>query len=66
MVGWHDQLNGHRFGWIPGVGNGEGGLACCSSWARKELDMSLNKLQELVMVREAWRAALCGVAKSND
>ena len=30
------------------------------------MDMSLNKLQELVMVRKAWRAALCGVAKSND
>ena len=36
MVGWHHQLNGHRFGWTLGVGNGQGGLACCGSWGRKE------------------------------
>ena len=29
MVGWHYRLNGHRFGWTPGVGDGQGGLACC-------------------------------------
>ena len=40
MVGWHHQLNGHRFGWTPAVGDGQGGLACCSSWGRKELDMT--------------------------
>ena len=28
MVGWHHQLNGHGFGWTPGVGDGQGGLAC--------------------------------------
>ena len=38
MVGWDLQLNGHEFGWTPGVGDGQGGLACCSSWACKELD----------------------------
>ena len=38
MVGWHHRLNGHRFGWTPGVGDGQGGLACCSPWGRKELD----------------------------
>ena len=38
MVGWHHQLNGHEFGWTPGVGDGQGGLACCGSWGRKELD----------------------------
>ena len=31
MVGWHHQLNGHGFGWTPGVGDGQGGLACCGS-----------------------------------
>ena len=40
MVGWHHQFNGHGFGWTPGVGDGEGGLACCGSWCRKELDMT--------------------------
>ena len=38
MVGWHHCLNGHEFGWTPGVGDGQGGLACCGSWGRKELD----------------------------
>ena len=37
-VGWHHWLNGHEFGWTPGVGDGQGGLACCSSWGRKESD----------------------------
>ena len=38
MVGWYHQLNGHVFGWTPGVSDGQGGLACCSSWCRKELE----------------------------
>ena len=38
MVGWHHQLDGHEFGWTPGVGDGQGGLVCCSPWGRKELD----------------------------
>ena len=40
MVGWHHQLNGHGFGWTPGVGDGQGGLACCGSWGCKESDMT--------------------------
>ena len=36
MVGWHHQLNGHGFGWTPGVGYRQGGLACCGSWGYKE------------------------------
>ena len=40
MVGWHHRLNGHGFGWTPGVGDGQGGLACYGSWGRKELDMT--------------------------
>ena len=38
MVGWHHQLNGHEFRWTPGIGDGQGGLVCCSSWGRKESD----------------------------
>ena len=38
MVGWHHQLNAHGFGWTLGVGYGQGGLACCSSWGFKESD----------------------------
>ena len=40
IVGWHHRLDGHGFGWNPRVGDGQGGLACCSSWGRKELDMT--------------------------
>ena len=38
MVGWHHQLNGHRFGWTPGVGDGQWVLACYDSWGHKESD----------------------------
>ena len=38
MVGWHHRLNGHGFGCTPGVSDGQGGLACCDSWGRKESD----------------------------
>ena len=40
IVGWHHRLNGHEFGLTPEVGDGQGGLACCGSWGRKELDMT--------------------------
>ena len=36
MVEWHHQLNGHEFKQAPGVGNGQGSLACCNPWSRKE------------------------------
>ena len=38
MVGWHHQLNGHESEWTPGVGDGQGGLACCSPCGGKESD----------------------------
>ena len=38
MVGWHHRLNGLLFGWTPGVGDGQGRLACCSSWGCKDSD----------------------------
>ena len=38
MVEWCYRHNGHGFGWTPGVGDGQGGLACCGSWGRKESD----------------------------
>ena len=40
MVGWHHWLNGHEFEQAPGVGDGQGSLACCSPWGHKELDMT--------------------------
>ena len=38
MVGWHHRLNGHEFGWTLGVGDRQGGLACCGLWGHKESD----------------------------
>ena len=39
MVGWHHWLDGHEFEQAPGVGDGQGSLACCSPWGLKESDM---------------------------
>ena len=38
MAGWHHRLDGREFERTPGVGDGQGGLACCNSWGRKESD----------------------------
>ena len=38
MAGWHHWLSGREFEWTLGVGDGQGGLACCDSWSRKESD----------------------------
>ena len=40
MVRWHHRLNGDEFEQTPGDGDGQGGLACCGPWGRKELDMT--------------------------
>ena len=40
MVGWHHWLNGHESEQVLEVGDGQRGLACCSPWAHKELDMT--------------------------
>ena len=50
MVGCHHGLNGHEFDQAPGVGDGQGSLACCSPWGHKELNMTewLNWSPELL------------------
>ena len=40
MVGRHHRPNGHEFEQAPGVGDGQGSLACCSPWGQKESDMT--------------------------
>ena len=40
MVGWHPQHNGHEFEQALGIGDGQGGLECCSPWGHKESDMT--------------------------
>ena len=51
MVGWHHRLYGHESEQAPEVGDGQGGLACCSPWGHKELDITEwldnDKLQSL-------------------
>ena len=53
MAGWHHWLNGHGFGWPPGVGDEQGGLVCCGSWGRKESDTTerLNWTEEVTYKR---------------
>ena len=40
MAGWHHWLDGRESEWTPGVGDGQGSLACCDSWGHRELDMT--------------------------
>ena len=49
MAGWHHRLDGREFQWTPGAGEGQGCLACCSSWGCKESDTTeqLNWLADL-------------------
>ena len=60
MVGWHHRLDGRGFGWTPGVGDGQGGQACCGSWGRKEsdttecLNWALVVVHRLSLVVECW------------
>ena len=52
MVGWHHHLNGHGLGWTPGVGDGQGGQACCDSWGcrvRHDLGNELNRIYVYVL-----------------
>ena len=52
MAGWHHWLYGHGFWWTPGVGDGQGGLACCDSWGREESDtterLNWNELKHIL------------------
>ena len=45
MVGWHHRLSGHESEQTSGDSEGQGSLACCSSWGRKELDMTEQQQQ---------------------
>ena len=38
MIGWHHRLDGYEFEQAPGVGDGQGGLACCDSWGCRNSD----------------------------
>ena len=57
MTGWHHWLDGHESEWTPGVGNGQGGLACCNSWGCKELDTTERLNWTELMCKISWNIA---------
>ena len=61
IAGWHHRLDGHEFGWTPGVGDGQGGLACCDSWGRKESDtterLNWTELRVVWEIAAEWRVS---------
>ena len=57
MAGWHHWLDGRESEWTPGVGEGQGGLACCDSWGCKESDMTEQLIWSDLIVR-AWHGHL--------
>ena len=56
MVGWHHQLNRLEFEQAPGVGDGQGSLACCNPWGCKESDTTerLNRTDIYIYVLSQW------------
>ena len=61
-VRWHHRLHGHEFEQAPGDGEGQGGLACCSPWDRRESDTTepLNNSDQAPLSRqEYWSGLPC-------
>ena len=56
MVGWHHRLDGPGFGWTPGVGDGQGGLAYCGSGVTKS--WTIKRAEELFLTN-------CGAGKNS-
>ena len=72
MVGWHHRLNGHEFEQAPGVGDGQGGLACCSPWGHRvghgwatELTEQMRKQRHRV-VRWVCKVTQQGSGRARD
>ena len=72
MIGWHHQLNGLWVWWTPGAGDGQGGLASCSSRGRKESDTTERLIwtelisSEEILVKESRGSPLwCSSGKSK-
>ena len=65
IVGWHHRLDGHEFEQTPGVGDGQGSLACCSPRGHKESDMperlnsSIENMRMLCLVMTGGMAVPC-------
>ena len=62
MLGWHHWLNGHEFEQAPGVIDGQGSLACCSTWGCKELDMTTSiQVTELNWTHRLKEGEICSL-----
>ena len=55
MVRQHHQLNGHEFEQTLGDGEGQGSLACCSPWGRKESDQTQGLKKERQAKIQCWK-----------
>ena len=72
MAGWHHWLDGRESEWTPGVGDGQGGLACCDSWGFKESDMTerlnwtrIKKIQFPFPSKNIWNLSLIRLQHSS-
>ena len=73
MVGWHHQLDEHGFMWTLGVGDGQGGLACCGSLGHKESDTTkrlnltepVRKLTNIQAIDDVDKSVAVGCRKSR-
>ena len=63
MIGWHHWLNGHEFEWALGIGDGQRGLACCSPWGCKELDMTGTELNTISDGTNIYRWCIVDIYK---
>ena len=78
MVGWHQRLDVHGFGWTLGIGDGQGGLVFCGSWGRKELDTTeqlnwtelrdpLKVITNVLMILWVWGSVIkCTLCKIEN
>ena len=64
MVRWHQRLNGHEFEQVPGDGEGQGSLTCCSPWVCKELDIT-ERLNNNRRGSKRLKHRVCVVGESN-
>ena len=58
IVGWYHRLNGHGFGWTPGVGDKQGGQACCDSWGPQRVvhdgATESNSIELTILLSSSW------------
>ena len=66
MAGWHHRLDGRESEWTTGVGDGQGGLACCDSWGRRESDTTQQlKWTELNLTEPVLHPIVCTISSPS-